>query len=62
MKDLVQQSTLGSTRLAASSQELATQAEALQEMVTRFQIDPTPRVTSMPMAFVPRRHATAASA
>jgi methyl-accepting chemotaxis protein len=63
MKDLVQQSTLGSTRLAASSQELAAQAEALQEMVARFQIDaPTSRVSPMPVTFVPRRHATAASA
>jgi methyl-accepting chemotaxis protein len=63
MKDLVQQSTSGSTRLAASSQDLATQAEGLQEMVTRFQIDPAPRVSPMPVTtLVPRRHATAARA
>ena len=47
---------------AARSQELANQAEGLQEMVTRFQIDPAPRVTTMPVALVPRRHATAARA
>ena len=30
-------------RLASSAQELASQAEAMQEMVSRFQIDPAPR-------------------
>jgi hypothetical protein len=59
MKDLVQQSTLGSTRLAASSQELAAQADALQETVARFQLDGTARVTPMPVAFVPRQKVSA---
>jgi hypothetical protein len=57
MKEMVQVNSAGSTRLASSAQELASQAEALQETVGRFQVDP-----ARPVAFVPRRAAGAAAA
>ncbi len=61
MKEMVQQSTTESTRLASSAQELASQAEGMQERVSRFQIDPAPRLAPA-MAFVPRRTVSLAKA
>jgi methyl-accepting chemotaxis protein len=65
MKDMVQQNTSGSMKLAASAQELASQAESLQEMVARFQLDaPTRSAVPVPPArpFVPRRTLTLSKA
>jgi methyl-accepting chemotaxis protein len=55
MKDMVQQNTSGSMKLASSSQELASQAEGLQEVVSRFHIDQAPRAAAPPVTLVPRR-------
>jgi hypothetical protein len=55
---MVQQNTSGSMKLASSSQELASQAEALQQVIGRFQIELVQRsAPPLPpaVAFAPRR-------
>jgi methyl-accepting chemotaxis protein len=48
MKEMVHQNTTASMKLAASAQELASQAEALQELVARFQVDGLARPAPTP--------------